>query len=99
MKGSPVRVRASAFKKFPQTQPHDHGPVRGDRAGNRHDRSWRAHQLEARAIRILLGLVRERRHQRPRFVIVTLFVATWVIALVIWRFGRIEERWSAYLEN
>jgi len=32
-------------------------------------------------------------------VIVTLFVATWVIALVIWRFGRIEERWSAYLEN
>jgi high-affinity nickel-transport protein len=24
-----------------------------------------------------------------------LFVGTWVIALSVWRFGRIEERWSA----
>jgi len=32
-------------------------------------------------------------------VIVALFVATWVIALVIWRLGPIEERWSAHLEN
>jgi high-affinity nickel-transport protein len=31
------------------------------------------------------------------FVIVGLFVATWVLALTIWRFGRIEERWSAHL--
>jgi high-affinity nickel-transport protein len=31
------------------------------------------------------------------FVMVAMFVATWVIALVIWRFGRIEERWSAHL--
>jgi nickel/cobalt transporter (NiCoT) family protein len=31
------------------------------------------------------------------FVIVVMFVATWVIALVIWRLGRIEERWSAHL--
>ena len=29
------------------------------------------------------------------FVIVGMFVATWAIALAIWRFGRIEERWSA----
>ncbi len=29
------------------------------------------------------------------FVIVGLFVATWAAALLIWRFGRIEERWSA----
>ncbi|HEV2345576.1 MAG TPA: HoxN/HupN/NixA family nickel/cobalt transporter [Actinocrinis sp.] len=27
------------------------------------------------------------------FVIVGLFVATWVVALAVWRFGRIEERW------
>jgi high-affinity nickel-transport protein len=33
------------------------------------------------------------------FVIVALFVVTWAIALVIWRLGRIEERWSAHLEN
>jgi nickel/cobalt transporter (NiCoT) family protein len=29
------------------------------------------------------------------FAIVGLFVATWALALAIWRFGRIEERWSA----
>jgi nickel/cobalt transporter (NiCoT) family protein len=29
------------------------------------------------------------------FVIVGLFVLTWAIALLIWRFGRIEEKWSS----
>jgi high-affinity nickel-transport protein len=29
------------------------------------------------------------------FAIVGLFVLTWGIALAVWRFGRIEERWSA----
>jgi high-affinity nickel-transport protein len=29
------------------------------------------------------------------FVIVGLFVLTWAVALMIWRFGRIEERWTA----
>jgi nickel/cobalt transporter (NiCoT) family protein len=33
------------------------------------------------------------------FAIVAMFVATWVIALAIWRLGRIEERWSAHVEN
>jgi nickel/cobalt transporter (NiCoT) family protein len=33
------------------------------------------------------------------FVIVAIFVATWLIALVVWRLGRIEERWSAHLEG
>jgi nickel/cobalt transporter (NiCoT) family protein len=32
-------------------------------------------------------------------VIVAMFIATWVIALVICRLGRIEERWSAHLED
>jgi len=31
------------------------------------------------------------------FVIVGMFVATWAIALGVWRLGRIEERWSAHL--
>jgi nickel/cobalt transporter (NiCoT) family protein len=31
------------------------------------------------------------------YVVVGLFVLTWVIALVVWRFGRIEDRWSAGL--
>jgi high-affinity nickel-transport protein len=33
------------------------------------------------------------------FVIVGLFVATWVVALAVWRFGRIEEKWSATLHD
>ncbi len=33
------------------------------------------------------------------FVIVGMFLATWVIALSIWHFGRIEERWSASLND
>ena len=31
------------------------------------------------------------------FIIAGMFVATWVIALSVWRFGHIEERWSAHL--
>ncbi|MFJ4784113.1 HoxN/HupN/NixA family nickel/cobalt transporter [Streptomyces sp. NPDC088794] len=31
------------------------------------------------------------------FVIVGLFFATWVLALLVWKFGRIEEKWSAGL--
>jgi high-affinity nickel-transport protein len=31
------------------------------------------------------------------FVIVGMFIATWAIALSVWRYGRIEERWSAHL--
>jgi nickel/cobalt transporter (NiCoT) family protein len=33
------------------------------------------------------------------FLIVGMFVATWVIALGIWRFGHIEQRWSAHLDE
>jgi high-affinity nickel-transport protein len=31
------------------------------------------------------------------FIIVGMFVLTWAVALAVWRFGRIEERWSAHL--
>ncbi|WP_103355269.1 HoxN/HupN/NixA family nickel/cobalt transporter [Amycolatopsis sp. CA-128772] len=33
------------------------------------------------------------------FGIVGLFVLTWVVALAVWRFGRIEEKWSAKLSG
>jgi nickel/cobalt transporter (NiCoT) family protein len=33
------------------------------------------------------------------FLIVGLFVATWAIAMSVWRFGRIEERWTAHLQD
>jgi high-affinity nickel-transport protein len=32
------------------------------------------------------------------YVIVGLFVVTWAIALSVWRFGNIEEKWSAQLQ-
>jgi len=31
------------------------------------------------------------------FVIAGVFVATWAVAVAVWRFGRIEERWEAHL--
>jgi nickel/cobalt transporter (NiCoT) family protein len=31
------------------------------------------------------------------FVIVSMFIATWAIALAIWHLGHIEERWTAHL--
>jgi high-affinity nickel-transport protein len=31
------------------------------------------------------------------YAIVALFALTWILALTIWRVGRIEERWSAAL--
>ena len=33
------------------------------------------------------------------FVIVAMFIATWVIAFLVWRLGRIEERWSTHLDD
>jgi high-affinity nickel-transport protein len=29
--------------------------------------------------------------------IVGLFVVSWLVAVSVWRFGRIEEKWSAHL--
>jgi high-affinity nickel-transport protein len=31
------------------------------------------------------------------FAVVALFVATWVVALLVWKLGRVEEKWSAEL--
>lgn len=59
----------------------------------------------------LLGLLAEKLHlhgvfwdwisgldlNTVGFVIVGLFFATWVIALAVWKFGRIEEKWTAGL--
>jgi high-affinity nickel-transport protein len=33
------------------------------------------------------------------FVIVGLFVATWAAALLIWRYGKVEEKWSEALRD
>jgi high-affinity nickel-transport protein len=31
------------------------------------------------------------------YAIVALFVIAWVVAVIVWKYGRIEERWSAGL--
>ncbi|GHC96540.1 hypothetical protein GCM10010313_02950 [Streptomyces violarus] len=31
------------------------------------------------------------------YAVVALFVATWVVALLVWRLGRIEEKWTTSL--
>jgi nickel/cobalt transporter (NiCoT) family protein len=33
------------------------------------------------------------------FVIVGMFVVTWAVAMLVWRYGRIEEKWSARLQT
>jgi high-affinity nickel-transport protein len=33
------------------------------------------------------------------YAIVALFVITWVVAVMIWKYGRIEEKWTASLEG
>jgi high-affinity nickel-transport protein len=33
------------------------------------------------------------------FAIVALFVVTWIVALLVWRYGRIEEKWSVQTER
>ncbi len=33
------------------------------------------------------------------FIIVGMFVGAWILALTIWRVGRIEDRWSAHLDQ
>jgi high-affinity nickel-transport protein len=33
------------------------------------------------------------------FVIVGMFILTWLAALLVWRYGQIEERWTARLQR
>jgi len=32
------------------------------------------------------------------FVIVAMFIVTWLAAMLIWRYGQIEEKWTARLQ-
>ncbi|CAA9508238.1 MAG: HoxN/HupN/NixA family nickel/cobalt transporter [uncultured Solirubrobacterales bacterium] len=47
----------------------------------------------------VIGFVAGLELEYVGYVIVGLFVLIWVIALGVWRFGRIEEKWSAKLEQ
>ncbi|MDT7655086.1 MAG: nickel/cobalt transporter (NiCoT) family protein, partial [Pseudonocardiales bacterium] len=41
-----------------------------------------------------LGLVSSLNLEYIGYIVVGLFLITWVLALSVWRIGRIEERWS-----
>jgi high-affinity nickel-transport protein len=41
------------------------------------------------------GFMRDFNINTAGFVIVGMFVLTWLVALAIWRFGRIEQKWEA----
>jgi nickel/cobalt transporter (NiCoT) family protein len=45
------------------------------------------------------GFMRDFNINVAGFAIVGLFIVTWVIALLVWRYGRIEEKWSARLQG
>jgi nickel/cobalt transporter (NiCoT) family protein len=45
------------------------------------------------------GFMRNFNINTAGFVIVGMFVGTWVAAMAVWRYGRIEERWTARLRE
>jgi high-affinity nickel-transport protein len=47
----------------------------------------------------LLGWIAGLDLNHVGYAIVALFVSTWLVALAVWRWGRIEERWSEHLSE
>jgi high-affinity nickel-transport protein len=47
----------------------------------------------------LWGWINHFNINQAGFYIVGLFVATWLVALAIWRYGRIEERWTEQMRK
>ena len=96
-----LRLRLGVLEAGAQglLQHHDHGPVRGRRA----DRRQRSSCSPVFADKLSLNggiwdFVSNLDLNIVGYFIVGLFVATWAVALAVWHFGRIEERWSARLE-
>ena len=46
----------------------------------------------------LLGAIAGLDLEHVGYGIVALFVVTWALAVGVWKVGRIDERWGAYLE-
>ena len=92
-----LRLRLGLRQADPQDllQPDDHGPVGLRRAVHRHRRDPRAHRPGDESERRVLGLHgRTSTSTRAGFIIVGVFVATWIVALAIWHFGDIERKWE-----
>ena len=79
-------------------QPRDHRPVGRDLLLHRHDRGARppAHGT-ATCNGGFWNFMANFNINKAGFVIVGMFVVTWVGALLIWKFGHVEEKWTAKL--
>ena len=74
------------------------GAVGGRGAGDRHDRAARG-LARSWPDRRLWDVVDEIDLNLVGYLVVGLFVLTWALALAVWRFGRIEQRWSADMRS
>jgi len=62
---------------------------------HRHDRTTRPAEPERPPDRLVLVLPGGLHINTAGFVIVGVFVVTWIVALCIWHFGRIEQKWES----
>ena len=92
-----LRLRLGLRQADPQDllQPDHHRSLGLHRALHRHHRDPRAHRPGDQPHRRVLGLHgRTSTSTGPGFIIVGVFVVTWLVALAIWHFGDIEGRWE-----
>ena len=91
-----LRLRLGLRQPGPQglLQPHHHRPVGLRRLLHRHHRDPRPDRPDAQPQRRVLGFLANFNINHAGFVIVGVFVVTWAVALAVWRFGHVEERWT-----
>ncbi len=75
-------------------QPDDHEPVGLHRPLHRDDRAPRPDRPGDQPERRFWDVVAKFNINRAGFIIVGVFVATWVVALAVWHFGDIERKWE-----
>ena len=95
------RLRLGLLQPGPQglLQPGHHRPVGGHLLLHRHRRGARPAPHGAPPARPVLGRHGRLQHQRRRFRDRGMFLVTWLGRPAVWRFGRIEEKWSAKLKR
>ena len=96
-----LRLRVGLLQAGPQglLQHHDHRALGGGRPDHRHHRAAVDPGRPARHHQRAAGRDRHADLNFVGYAIVALFVLTWVVALAVWRFGRIEEKWTAALAS
>ena len=90
------RLRLGLLEAGPQglLQPHDHRAVGRGGADHRDHRGPLDLRSPTSTSRAVSGTSSGINLNAIGFIIVGMFVVTWVAALAIWRLGRIEQRWA-----